>query len=386
MIRTFKYKAKPIGKTSEENLFIWLNMCRNLYNCALEQRISAYKLCEKTLTKYDQKKELSNKEGCLKSELPEYNFVSSQVLRDVIDRLDRTYQSFFSKVKKGERGGFPKFKGRHYFRSFTFPNQQSWNLKGRYLFITGVYDREGKKVKNHTLIKLKLFPKSRPAGDIKSVTIKYSNTNKWYVTFACDNVATQPLPKSNKSIGVDVGIKCFIADSDGNKVDNPRFEREMESKKQDAYRVLSRRQKGSNRRNKAREAVAKISEKLTNKRLDFRNKTVCSYVKEYDKIAIEDLKVTKMVSGKDGKKSRNINKAMMDVSWYAVRQQFVNCTEKYEKEVSLVNPRNTSNTCSSCGHIQKMTLEDRIFKCDKCGLELDRDINGARNIKKRAFE
>ena len=123
----YKFRIYPT-KEQKEKIFKTLNLCRWLYNSGLEQRITAYKMRRKTLSYYTHIKELPG----LKKELPEYKEVHSQVLQDVLNRLDKAYQSFFSRMKRGEKAGFPRFQGRNRYNSFTYP-QSGFSIEGRHL-------------------------------------------------------------------------------------------------------------------------------------------------------------------------------------------------------------------------------------------------------------
>src|SRR5487761_2022933 len=205
MKKTFKYRL--LGSMQAfDKADSWLGLCRNLYNSALAERIYAYRGQRVSLSSYSQIKELPE----LKVNLPEYSDVGSQVLQDVLERLDRAYKAFFRrKINHEGKGGFPRFKGRDRYDSFTL-KQAGWKLDSKYL-----------SVRNVGRFKLRLSRQIE--GDIKTVTIRRDSTNKWYVCFSCNNVPEKRLLESNKVIGIDVGIKSFLTDSEGDKVENPKY-------------------------------------------------------------------------------------------------------------------------------------------------------------------
>jgi len=352
MKKTFQYRIKANQETLQkaEN---WLSLCRQLYNDCLNERIIAYKENKKSISQYEQMKRLPQ----LKKVFPNYKQVNSQTLQDVIQRLDKAYQGFFRRVKNKEKAGLPRFKGQNRYDSFTL-KQTGWQLDGRYLEIKSIG-------------KFKLFLSRQIKGDIKTITIHKTSTNRWFVSFACDNVPEKPLSKTNKEIGIDVGCESFLTDSNGRKIDNPRFFKKSQDVLVMKQQKLSKKKRGSNRRNKARLLVAKIHEKIFNQRKDFHFKTVNKLIKEFDKIYIEKFNSFKSF--------RSLNKSMRDVAWF----QFFNILRfkaaEAGREVVEVPAKNTSQLCSKCGRIMEKDLSVRIHKCS-CGLEIDRDWNAALNI------
>lgn len=360
MKKTYRYRLLGSKLTFSE-ADKWLLLCRRLYNAALEQRISSYRQKKETISCYSQINQLPE----LRAEFPEYQSVGSQVLQDVIERLDRAYKAFFRRVKSGNgKAGFPRFRGRDRYDSFTL-KQAGWKLEGRYLFIRNV----GK-------FKLRL---SRPIeGTIKTVTIRREVTGKWYVCFSCDNVPERRLPESDKAVGIDVGIKSFLVDSEGNSVDSPAYFRQSESLLRVRQRSLFRRVKGSNGRKQARVLVAKAHDKVKNQRKDFLHKVANEYIKKYGTICVEDLNIKGMV------RNHHLAKSISDASW----GMFIGLVEYKAAEAgrNLIRiPRfePSSKTCSECGAInQELELSDRQWVCKSCGVLHDRDYNAAKNIRR----
>jgi putative transposase len=360
MRKSFKYRLlgnKQIFIKADE----WLLLCQRLYNTALEERIVAWKRNHHSISAFDQKKELPE----LKQAFPEYKEVGSQVLQDVLERLDRAYKAFFKRVKnKNGRAGFPRFKGKDRYDSFTL-KQTGWKLEGKYLSI-----------KNIGRFKLKL---SRPIeGDIKTVTIRRTSTGKWYVCFSCDNIHEKRLLQSDKIVGIDVGIKSFLVDSDGNKVDNPQYFRQSERLLRLRQRRLCRRVKGSQGRQRARILVAKAHEKVRNQRNDFLHKIANFYVKNYGVLIFEDLNIKWMV------KNYHLAKPITDASWGTfIGLVSYKAEEAGRKLIRISRFEPSSKTCSECGAInQKLTLNDRQWVCKSCGVLHDRDYNAAKNIRR----
>jgi putative transposase len=358
MKRTYRYRLlgnRAILIKAEE----WLILCCRLYNVALEQRIMIYKQNKGQLSCYEQQKQLPE----MKISFPEYQTVGSQVLQDVIERLDKAYKAFFRRVKNGNgKAGFPRFRSRDRYDSFTL-KQHSWKLDGKYLSI-----------RNVGRFKLRL---SRPIeGNIKIVTIRREQSGHWYVCFSCDKVPEHKLEPCTKVVGIDVGIKSFCVDSDNNQIESPKYFRNAEKQLRVCQRTLSRRVKGSQGRKDARLLVAKAHEKVTNQRNDFLHKTVNYYIANYGVIYIEDLNIKGMV------KNHHLAKSISDASWGRFFELLKYKAEEAGREVIKV-PRfePTSKTCSVCGAInQELKLSDRQWVCKSCGILHDRDYNAAKNI------
>jgi putative transposase len=308
------------------------------------------------VNRWAQDKELVN----LKAEMSEYKQVGSHVLQNVVARVDTAFQNFFRRVKRGEKPGYPRFQGRDRYDSFVFPDRAGWKLEGRRLVIKNVGT-------------FKLFLSREVLGDIKTVTIRHTSTGKWFVSFSCDNVPEKILESCQKEIGIDVGLKVFLADSDGNFVENPHFFRESERELRVKQRKLSRAKYGSSRRKNTKLQVSKVHEKITNQRKDFINKIVLKYVQENGTIYIEDLQVKNMI------KNKHLSKSIADASWAQFTSRLTVAAAEAKRSVVKVNPRNTSQTCL-CGEMVKKSLAVRVHRCPVCSLEMDRDTLAAKNI------
>lgn len=357
MRKTFKYKIIPLGSaaTKAENT---LRLCRDLYNCALEERIFAYK-DGKSLTYFDQQNELPE----IKIVFSEYSEVGSHVLQNVIKRLDNAYQAFFRRIKvKRGKAGFPRFKGRNWFRSFTYPDQSGWKIKENRLVLAKIGE-----------FKIRLHRKLE--GRIKTVTIIHRTTGDWFVCFSVDGIKESRLPSNDKSIGIDLGLSHFAVDSDGLVTDAPKFFRLQEKYLRRCQRALSRKKKGGKNREKTCIMIAKIHDKILNQRRDFFHKLANHYVCNYDEISVEDLRIKNMM------RNKRLSKSFSDAAMGTFLQILADKAANAGRIFHAKNPRRTSMTCSDCGHIQKMPLSKRRFDCENCGASKDRDYNAAINIK-----
>jgi len=354
MKKSFKYRVEANLQTIQ-NATTWLDLCRNLYNTALEQRIITYRHNHKSISRYNQIKELPS----LKDAFPEYKNVGSQCLQEVIERLDRSFQAFFRRVKNGDKPGFPRFKGRNRYDSFVL-KQTGWKIEGKYLTIRHI-----------GTFKLRL---SRPIeGDIKILTIKRSTAGKWFVVFSCDNVLDKILPPTGKSVGIDVGCEFFLTTSDNVKIGNPRFFKKAQDQLAMRQQRLSRRVKGSHRREKARLLVAKAHEKIFNQRRDFHFKTANWLVRNYDTIFIEGMNAW-------NSDYRALTRSMRDVAWFGFFEILYFKAEEAGRKVREKPSRNTSQLCSGCHRLVPKDLSIHIHSCPFCGLTIDRHQNAALNI------
>ena len=355
MLKTYRYRIYPNNR-QKRIIDQTIELCRYLYNCGLEHRILAYRQRRASVYAYQQINELPG----IKEVFPDYKNIYSQVLQDVLRRLDKTFSSFFRRVKTGEKPGFPRYKGENRYHSFTYPQPQENMIPAN----GKVYlPKIGKvKIKLHREI----------PGNIKTVTVTRRN-GKYYACFTVE-VESVLLPKTGRTVGIDVGVSAFVATSDGLLVQSPQTYRKAEKSLKTLQREVSRRKKGSNRRRKSVQKLASVHEKIANQRKDIAHKTARYLVNNYDLIAHEDLQIKNMV------KNHHLAKSIQDSGWGMFFDILAYKAEEAGKQVVKVNPHNTSQICSGCGHIVKKTLAVRIHKCPHCGLELDRDINAARNI------
>jgi putative transposase len=199
---------------------------------------------------------------------------------------------------------------------------------------------------------------------------------KWYVLIVCES-EDPPVRQSGPSIGIDVGLKVFLADSEGNKIANPRRLRRSHKKLRRAQRKLSRRKKGSHRRRKAAHAVAKIHLTVARQRKDFLRKVARSYADKYAVIVVEELNVEGMV------KNHTLARSIQDASWKKLVQILEHKAEEAGGRVIKVPARYTTQMCSKCGDIAPKSLSVRRHVCASCGYEEDRDVNAAKNIRSR---
>ena len=334
-----------------------LELCRELYNHLLEQRKLSWEREQKGLSLYDQTNTLKS----LKRGYPILRNTYSQVLLAVAVRVDLAFKSFFRRVRCGKRPGYPRFKGKGRYDSFTYP-QSGFKIGEAGVSLSKIGEVQA-------VI-------HRPTeGKIKTCTVRKTPTGKWFVSFSCE-VEKQALPPVDTSVGIDAGLLSFITLSSGEKVENPRFFKTEEKALARVQRRLSKQEKGSRERRRRRKAVALRHERIKNKRKDFTHKLSHRLTHAYGVIAIEDLNINNMQRDN----FTCLNKSIADAAWRSFFDMLCYKAECAGRTVLKVNPAYTSQTCSRCGYRQKLKLSDRTFHCPCCALSLDRDTNAAQNI------
>ena len=295
LCKTYKYKLQPTP-AQEQTLAFVVRRCRELYNAGLQERRDAWHKCRVSIRAAHQSAELP----AIKAVRPEYHDVHSQVLQDVLTRLDRAFQAFFRRVQVGETPGYTRFQGARRYHSFSYKQMGNGaRLENGYLVLS----------------KIGRLPVrwSRPmAGKPKTVTIS-QEADGWYACICCEGVPVQPLPPTGAETGIDVGLKVFLVTADGAVVENPRHYRKAEKQLVKAQRRVSRRKLGSNRRRKAVRVLARKHQKVKRQRRDFHHKTALALLRRYDVIYLEDLRVANLVQ------NPYLSKSISDAGWAQFR-------------------------------------------------------------------
>jgi len=280
-----------------------------------------------------------------------------------------------SRLKKnGHKIGHLRFKGKGWYKTINY-NQSGFKIDENKNKLT--FSKIG-------TINCRGLNNRVKENKVKGIILKRSQIGRWFANIQVENVPII-LPKTTKSVGIDVGIYSFIVDSDGRRVENPKNIDKQLKKIKKKHQTLSHKKKGSKNWLKAKLQLAKLLAQVTNQRKDFLHKVSKFYVDTYDLICVEDLNIKGLThkGNKNNKRSRTLHRNILDASW----RQFFNYLSykavNADKKVVKVHPKGTTQECSRCGEIVKKELSDRMHSCHYCGLELDRDYNASINILKR---
>ncbi len=361
--KCLKYRLYPT-KAQERRLETTLETCRQVYNSLLNWHKHDYEVCGKTVTRY----QMNSAFPKWRKEFPEIAEVHSQVLQNISLRVELSFAAFFRRAKAGETPGFPRVKGDGY-DSFCYPGSSVG-----YSFVNGGL-RLSKITDKSSTIKMRLH---RPlVGKVKTCCI-HRVGSKWFVCFAVEQ-DDDFLPKSDEAIGLDAGLNSFLALSNGEFVDNPRFFRRDEKALAKVGRKQAKTKKRSRERKKANKVLSRIHERIRNRRHNFVHQTARRIVNRYGVIAVEKLNVKGMV------RNHCLAKSISDASWSMFQTVLTSKAESADREIIAVNPAYTSQDCHQCGYRAKKKLSERWHLCPMCGASLDRDTNAAINILQTAM-
>ncbi len=350
--KAFRYRLYPTAE-QEQALAVQFGHARFIWNWALALRKAAYKETGKGVGYYELQRCATTVKH--QAETKWLQEADSQVLQAKIEDLERAYKNFFAK-----RAKFPRFKSKRDAQSIRYPQRFKFDENFTYLPKVGWI-----KTKFHRPLE----------GRPKNVILSKTKTGKYFVSIQCEVEMIDPLAR-DREIGIDLGVKSFLATSEGWKRDNPRHLQQAEKKLKRLHRQLSRRVKGSAGREKARILLARQHEKVANQRMDFLQKLSTKLIGRYGLIGMEDLNVRGMV------KNRRLAKAIATTGWGTFRRMLEYKGEWYGSYVHKVDrffP--SSKTCNRCEHVlDDLPLSVREWQCPICGTIHDRDINSAINI------
>ncbi len=354
-----------MNKEQSLRLLHCLRGSRILYNEMLETLKLQYEQDGTFPSKYDLTAKFKGRGG---------EHVPATTVQMLADRLIKALKRFLAAKELGIPDvGFPRFKRANRWHSIQlrqYGKDVSLHEDKKHLIVP--------KKLGHSL-KIKLH---RPiSGTPKTVHLVHRADGHWYALIVCEtepHTQHEPTTCEHPSIGLDVGLKSFLTDSEGNMVENPRFYRTSQKRLRRKQRQLCRRKKGSHRRRKAARNTAKTHLKIKRQRRDFHYKTAKQYAEQYQMIAVEKLSVLNMVQ------NHSLAKSIMDASWGMFLNILEVKAESAGHQVIRVNPRFTSQKCHKCGEIVQKSLSVRTHLCPFCGYIADRDVNAAQNILKRA--
>jgi len=362
-------------KTFEYRLYINKEQARSLMACLVESRHIYHAMLERVKQQYEKQGTFPSKyalENAFRGHGHEH--VPATTVQMLADRLSKSLKRFLAAKENTLPGiGFPRFKT---------PNR--WHSLSLRQYGKDVYVHEDQK---HLIVPKKLghFLKIKMhrqlEGTPKTVQLVYRADGHWYALIVCE---TEPHPQhaphscTHPDIGIDVGLKSFLTDSQGHSVENPRFYRTSQRTLRRKQRTMCRRKKGSHRRRKAAKNGAKTHLKIHRQRRDHHFKTAKPYAEGYHHIVVEDLQISNMV------KNHHLSKSIMDASWGAFLAILSAKAASAGHEVTRVSPRFTSQKCHQCGEIVQKSLSVRTHSCPFCGFVADRDVNAAQNILSKA--
>jgi putative transposase len=367
--RAYKFRIYPDAKRQSE-IELQLTLSKEFYNLLLEKSIKAYregnrKLSMSTLNRFAKEIEKNRK----------FLQIYSQARCEIKYRVLRAYQNFFRRVKekksgKGIKVGFARFKSKDRYRSITYPQENgSFTIvkknKKQMLRVSRI---GGMQIELHREIE----------GKIKTLTIK-KRAREYFAIFTTVKEIELPKVEDTNPAGIDMGLNSFIALSDGTKIEKPKFAKKAEKHIARWQRIVAKRQKGSKRREKAKLNLQRKWEHVANQSNDFAHKLSDKLVNSgYTSFAVEDLHIQNMA------KNHNLAQSIHNASWSRFIQMLSYKAESAGMKVIKVDARNTSKECSSCGNVQDMPLSKRAYICNRCGMQMDRDINASINILQRA--
>src|SRR6266851_3598444 len=353
--RTYRYRIYPTVRLRLA-LEAQLGFACQLYNAALEQRRYAWRGRQRSVSLYEQFRELTEVRAARLGPAQ----MSCSAMRDPLRRLDRAFAAFFRRIKAGVKPGHPRFRSARRYDSLTWDS--GWGVRDGRLALQGIGQ-----------VKVKWHRPLPASAVVRTVTVRRV-AGRWYACFSLRMSGSPEVAADGRpAVGLDLGIQHFATLSTGEQMPGPRAYRAAMRQLRVAQRRVSRRQKGSHRRQKARLLLARQHERIRNLRHDHAHKLTRRLVSEFGRIAIEDLNIRGLARG-------FLAKQVTDQSWAAFLTVLEYKAAEAGTRLIRVPPGGTSQTCSGCGVVVPKLLSERTHRCPACGLVIDRDTNAARNI------
>lgn len=378
--RAYKFRLRPTVR-QHIALAACLESHRELYNAALQERRDGWTRSNTPVSYTDQAAQLTE----VRQDRPDVALWSYSSQQATLRRLQRAFDSFYRRVRIGQKPGYPRFKGRGRFDSVEWPKDGDgarWSPDTSRVYLKGI----GRvKVSAHRPVR----------GRVKTIQIRREG-GRWMLILSCDDVPPNPLPATGKQVGVDLGIATFATTSDGLHVENPRWARKAAEKLTAAQRRLTRTQRTSKNRSRQRHTVAARHRKIANQRKDFHHKTARQLAETYDVIVMENLSITNMLRRAkpipdpdnpgaflfNGSRAKSgLNRSISDAGW----GQFVSILRAKAEDAGRIwieiDPRHTSDRCEACGHAARGNrVRQAEFRCQRCFHSAHADEHAARNI------
>ncbi|MCG2782374.1 MAG: transposase [Candidatus Altiarchaeales archaeon] len=334
-----------------------LDECRKLYNYFLGE----WKKANKVLPHYDLQAQIPS----LVREYPALEKVYSTARQYVLWQLYSNLKGLRGLKQRGRKIGSLRFKKYGRMKTFVY-NKCGFKVINNRLYLSKIGDMP---IKLHRKIE----------GNVKQVIIKREQSGRWFAIFSVETEA-EKLGTTDKMIGLDLNIEVYLTDSNGEEVDHPHTLLKLEEKLKKEQRKAEKKKKGSKNRLRQSNKVAKVHERITNRRRDFLHKLSRYYVDNYDFIAVEDLAIKKMIESSYNSKNK------VDSAWSTFIQMLSYKAEGAGRTLAKVDPKNTTQNCSGCGSYVYKQIWIRTHKCPACGLVMDRDHNAAINILNKALK
>jgi putative transposase len=350
-----------------------------LYNAALEERRGAWRWERRSVSYVDQCRTLT----ALREVRPEVLAAGVTVCRGTLRRLDWAFAAFFRRCREGERPGYPRFRPRSRWDSLQWEDRNGWRL-----------DEATRRLHLHGIGALKVRLHRPLRGTPKAITMRREG-RRWWVAVRCVDVPAEPLSRTGRQVGIDLGVRVLVATSDGALFANDRFGRRAADQLARAQQALDTKQRGSQRRRLARERVAAAHRRIRNRRTDALHQLSRRLVNDHDLIVHEQLTITNLVRrpkrrpdpdhpggyARNGASAKTaLNRSIQDAGWGQLLAMIAYKAESAGRTVIAVDPRHTSRTCAHCGHRSAANRRGAVFECQACGHVAHADTNAAVNI------
>lgn len=361
MLLSYNYRLYP-NQEQRQTLNRILEIHRGLYNDALTERRLAWKMNRKSINYRDQANQLK----AIRAFDEEAAFVNYSSIQQTLRKLDKAFDAFFRRIKSGEKPGFPRYKGKGWFKSVCYVYNDGLRLKGDRLYIQRVGD-------------LRMFRhRPLPDGKIKMVVLKRDNLGNWFATFQVELPDVESLTTPTRSVGIDMGLDYFAALSSGQLIENPRWFRASEEKLAKLQKMRARGQKGSCRYTELTRQIRRLHEKIANQRLDFHHKLSRHLVNQYGLIFVEKLNI-------NGLARSHVSKSIGDAGWSQFLFMLSYKSENDGGERPEVDAKQTSQLCPMCGCKVEKSLSVRVHSCSNCGYTVPRDVAASQVIELRGI-
>lgn len=371
-MKTYEFRLYP-NKRQRKRLISYLDAGRFVYNWALADRRDMWRIAKCSTNFYDQSKYLVE----LRKEHPFLSEVHVHALQTTLKRADLAFQSFFKRCRAGQKPGYPRFKGKDWFSSFSFKE----NGNG--------FELDGKRLRLSRIGRVRIRLHRDIDGEIATCTIK-RRADGWFALFSVETEPAKPSELYNP-VGVDVGLNSFVVLSTGEKIKNPKLLKKARDELKTCQRQLSKKKNGSTRRARHKNRLALRHLRVWRCRKDFHFNVAARLVREFNPIFIEGLDIKGLIvkateDKKARKKSRAKSENILDAGWGMFVSRLRSKAESAGSAIKAREARGTSQECSGCGEVVKKELWERMHSCPHCGLVKDRDWNAALNILNRGLQ